>query len=86
MFLRVDCDGGFRILGTAAMKLIDRKTGKEVRVGDSLIRKNYKGFKHRYEVLDINKDSIHVRKLGANDAWVYLNVQPEALQLTWVLA
>jgi hypothetical protein len=27
-----------------------------------------------------------VRKLGANDAWVYLNVQPEALQLTWVLA
>lgn len=85
MFLRVDRHASGGLHGDAAMKLIDRKTGKEVQVGDSLIRKNYKGFKHRYEVLDINKDSIHVRKLGANDAWVYLNVQPEALQLTWVV-
>lgn len=68
------------------MKLLDRKTGKTVQVGDSLIRKNYKGFKHRYEVLGISNESIYVRKLGANDAWVYLNVQPEALQLSWVLA
>ena len=67
------------------MKLIDKKTGKQVQVGDSLIRKNYKGFKHRYEVLDIQPNRIHVRKLGAGDQWIYLNVQPEALQLGWVL-
>jgi hypothetical protein len=23
--------------------------------------------------------------LGANDQWIYLNVQPEALQLDWYL-
>ncbi len=86
MFLCPDGCARDGLRWVAAMKLIDKKTGKEVRVGDNLIRKNYKGFKHRYEVLDINKDSIHVRKLGANDAWVYLSVQPEALQLTWVLA
>lgn len=74
-----------RLLGVACMKLIDKKTGKQVQVGSNLIRKNYKGFKHRYEVLEIRKDSVYVRKLGANDEWVYLNVQPEALQLSWVL-
>ena len=47
--------------------LIDKKTGKQVQVGSNLIRKNYKGFKHRYEVLEIRKDSVYVRKLGAND-------------------
>lgn len=67
------------------MMLIDKKTGKQVQVGDNLIRKNYKGFKHRYEVLEIREDSVYVRKLGAGDQWVYLNVQPEALQLGWVL-
>ena len=67
------------------MKLINRKTGKEVQVGDTLIRKNYKGFKHRFEVLAIGKELIHVRKLGADDQWIYLNVQPESLQLDWVL-
>lgn len=86
MFMCVDCNGDFRLLGVAAMKLIDRKTGKPVQVGDNLIRKNYKGFKHRYEVLGISNESVYVRKLGADDAWVYLNVQPEALQLSWVLA
>ncbi len=86
MFLRPDgcvCDGLHRV---APMKLIDRKTGKPVQVGDNLIRKNYKGFKHRYEVLAIGRELIHVRKLGADDQWIYLNVQPEALQLSWVLA
>ena len=67
------------------MQLIDRKTGKPVQVGDSLIRKNYKGFKHRFEVLAIGRELVHVRKLGADDRWVYLNVQPESLQLDWVL-
>ena len=74
-----------RLLGVAAMMLIDKKTGKQVQVGSSLIRKNYKGFKHRYEVLEIREDSVYVRKLGAGDQWIYLNVQPEALQLSWVL-
>jgi len=67
------------------MKLINRKTGKEVQIGDTLIRKNYKGFKHRFEVLAIGKELIHVRKLGADDQWIYLNVHPESLQLDWVL-
>ena len=85
MFMCVGCHGAFRVLGVAPMKLIDRKTGKPVQVGDNLIRKNYKGFKHRYEVLGISNESVYVRKLGANDAWVYLNVQPEALQLDCVM-
>lgn len=65
--------------------IVDKKTGLEVKVGDSLIRKNYKGFKTRYEVLDIRDDHIHVRKLDAGDRWVYLNVQPETLQLSRVM-
>ena len=47
--------------------IVDKKTGLEVKVGDNLIRKNYKGFKTRYEVLDIRDDYIHVRKLDAGD-------------------
>ena len=65
--------------------IVDKKTGLEVKVGDNLIRKNYKGFKTRYEVLDIRDDYIHVRKLDAGDRWVYLNVQPETLQLSRVM-
>lgn len=65
--------------------IVDKKTGLEVKVGDSLIRKNYKGFKTRYEVLDIRDDCIHVRKLDHGDRWVYLNVQPETLQLSRVM-
>lgn len=68
------------------MKLIDKKTGREVQVGDNLTRKNYKGFKTRYEVLEIRPDCIHVRKLDSSDRWVYLNMPPNALQLDWVLA
>ena len=65
--------------------IVDKKTGREVKAGDSLIRKNYKGFKTRYEVLEIRPDCIHVRKLDFGDRWVYLNVQPETLQLSRVM-
>mgnify|MGYP003335399718 CR=1 FL=1 len=44
--------------------IIDRKTGKEVQSGDTLIRKDYKGFKHRYEVLEyLGSGMLRVRKL-----------------------
>lgn len=67
------------------MKYIDRKTGNEVKVGDSLIRKNYKGFKTRYEILEFKEDCVHVRKLDATDRWVFLYLRPEALQLDVVM-
>ena len=51
-------------------KVIDRKTGKELHTGDTLIRKDYKGFKHRYELLDLNMGShmVRVRKLLQDDS------------------
>jgi hypothetical protein len=36
-------------------------------------------------VLAIGRELVHVRKLGADDQWIYLNVQPEALQLDCVM-
>ena len=67
------------------MKTVDRKTGREVLVGQTLIRKNYKGFKTRYEIVQIDHGLIQVRKLDSGDRWVYLNVKPEALQLDQVM-
>lgn len=65
--------------------IVDRKTGREVQVGDVLLRKNYKGFRHRYEVLEIiNRELIRVRKLE-NERWVYLTVPLKALQLDEVM-
>lgn len=68
-------------------KVIDRKTGKELHTGDTLIRKDYKGFKHRYELLDLNMGShmIRVRKLLQDDRWVYLCVPLASLQLDLVM-
>lgn len=66
--------------------IIDRKTGKEVQVGDWLIRKDYKGFKHRYEILDfIYPHSVYVRKLTQGDRWVYLSMPMVSLQLDEVM-
>lgn len=67
--------------------VIDRKTGKEVRVGDTIVRKNYKGFKHQYELLEFLPDtsSVWARKLTQGDKWVYLCVSLKALQLDEVL-
>ena len=55
--------------------IVDRKTGKEVVVGETLIRKNYKGFKFQYEVLEF----VH------GDRWVYLTVPIASLQLDEVI-
>jgi hypothetical protein len=66
--------------------IIDRKTGKEVHSGDTLIRKDYKGFKHRYEVLEyLGSGMVWVKKLTQGDRWVYLSMPLASLQLDEVL-
>lgn len=66
--------------------IIDRKTGKEVQAGDTLIRKDYKGFKHRYEVLEyLGSGMVWVKKLTQGDRWVYLSVPLASLQLDEVM-
>lgn len=68
------------------MTVIDKKTGKPVNIGDTLTRKDYKGFKHRYEVLEfIPPHTVRVRKLGQGDRWVYLSMPMASLQLDEVL-
>ena len=64
------------------MILIDKRSGKQVSVGDIVMRKNYKGFRSRYEVLEILPPStVVVRKLMPHDQWVYLTMQVASLQL-----
>ncbi len=66
--------------------IIDRKTGKEVTEGDWLVRKDYKGFKHRFEILEfIPPHSVRVRKLMQDDRWVYLSMPLVSLQLDEVM-
>ena len=66
--------------------IIDRKTGKEVQSGDTLIRKDYKGFKHRYDVLEyLGSGMLRVRKLTQGDQWVYLSMPLASLQLDEVM-
>jgi hypothetical protein len=67
--------------------LIDRRTGRELHSGDTLIRRDYKGFKHRYELLELNvgTNMVRVRKLLPDDRWVYLIVPIASLQLEAVM-
>lgn len=66
--------------------IVDKKTGKQVNPGDTLLRKDYKGFKHRYEVVDfIPPHSVRVRKLTQGDRWVYLSMPLASLQLDEVM-
>jgi hypothetical protein len=66
--------------------IIDRKTGNEVKAGDTIIRKDYKGFKHRYEVLEyLGSGMVWVKKLTQGDRWVYLSMPIAALQLDEVM-
>lgn len=66
--------------------IVDRKTGKEVVVGDTLTRKDYKGFKHRFEVLEfLDSETVQVRKLDHGDRWVYLRLPMSRLQLDEVM-
>lgn len=68
-------------------KLIDKKTGRELHSGDVLIRKDYKGFTHRYELYSISEDNsrVQVRELGKNDAWQYYSMPINKLGLDWVM-
>lgn len=68
------------------MTIIDKKTGKPVGPGDTLLRKDYKGFRHRYEVIEfIPPHSVRVRKLAQGDRWVYLCMPLASLQLDEVM-
>ncbi len=55
------------------VKVIDKKTGRELHTGDVLIRKDYKGFTRRYEMLSISEDNsrIQVREVDKDDRWLY---------------
>jgi hypothetical protein len=55
------------------VKVIDKKTGRELHTGDVLIRKDYKGFTRRYEMISISEDNsrIQVREVGKDDRWLY---------------
>lgn len=67
--------------------LLDRKTKRRVRYGSSLIRKDYKGYPHRYELLEFNEQEkkIRVKKLLHDDTWRILEVPIASLQLDWVV-
>lgn len=68
------------------MKVIDKRTGHEIKPGDTLIRKDYKGFRHRYEVLEfLGSGMVWVRKLTQGDRWVYLTMPMASLQLDEVM-
>lgn len=68
--------------GRHTVILIDKRSGKQVSVGDIVMRKNYKGFRSRYEVLEIlPPNTVVVRKLMPHDQWVYLTMQVASLQL-----
>jgi hypothetical protein len=55
------------------VKVIDKKTGRELHSGDILLRKDYKGFTRRYEMISISEDNsrIQVREVGRDDRWLY---------------
>lgn len=55
------------------VKVIDKKTGRELHTGSVLLRKDYKGFVRRYEMLSISEDNtrIQVREVGRDDRWLY---------------
>jgi len=66
--------------------IVDRKTGKPVAVGDLLIRKDHKGFKHRYMVLEfLEPNTVWVKKLTQGDRWIFLRMSLASLQLDEVM-
>jgi hypothetical protein len=69
------------------VKVIDKKTGRELHTGDVLIRKDYKGFTRRYEMLSISEDNsrIQVREVGKDDRWLYHTLQIGRLGLDVVM-
>jgi len=67
--------------------LIDKKTGRELHSGDWIVRKDYKGFSRRYELLSINEGNtrVQVRELDGEDRWLYHTFSLNTLGLDWVL-
>lgn len=65
--------------------LFDKKTGTPRQMGDSLIRKDYKGFLSRYRLGEVDpvKGTVMVMKLTPQDTWIHLNMTLKALQLEW---
>jgi len=60
--------------------MIDRLTGKPVQVGSVLVRR-HQGRTTRYEITAMTEAVVQVRKLGAQDQWVYMSMEPQVLQL-----
>ena len=67
--------------------LIDKKTGRQLHSGDWLIRKDYKGFHRKYELLNINETNtrVQVRELDGEDRWLYHSFPIGKLGLDWVM-
>jgi hypothetical protein len=68
-------------------KLIDKATGRELHSGDWLLRKDYKGFTRRYELMGLNSDNtrVQVRELDGEDRWLYHTFPLSKLGLDWVM-
>jgi hypothetical protein len=69
------------------VKIVDKKTGRELHSGDALIRKDYKGFRRRYELVSLSEDNtrVQVKELGKNDSWIYHSYPLEKLGLEAVM-
>jgi hypothetical protein len=67
--------------------LIDKNTGRELHSGDWLVRKDYKGFSRRYELLSLNESNtrVQVRELDGEDRWLYHSFPITKLGLDWVM-
>ena len=69
------------------VKVLDKKTGRELHSGDALLRKDYKGFTRRYEMISISEDNtrIQVREVGRDDRWLYHTFPLSRLSLDVVM-
>lgn len=69
------------------VKIIDKKTGRQLHSGDALMRKDYKGFRRRYELVSLSEDNtrVQVKELGKNDSWIYHSYPLEKLGLEAVM-
>lgn len=67
-------------------KLIDRKTKKDVQVGDTFTRRNHMGYKTRWELMEIiDPATVQVRMLNKDDRHIYFSMPTSSLQLDYVL-
>jgi len=67
-------------------KLIDRKTKKDLQVGDTFMRRNHMGFKTRWELMEIiDPATVQVRMLNKDDRHIYFSMPITSLQLDYVM-